>query len=393
MAPWRRAIEHETQHGDSAYSMAMKRAVLSGLVPALILALCMCATCGAKVPASATGWAAAKAKQIPVCELPGLFDKPYCQPPSTLAWEDGVYVSRDGLTLYTDYVQCDLLSFFYAGADIAKVWMYKRGPSLGQNFSNPLGASYPWIHGDVAMSTRSSLKESFGPWRLSRLSGQFYNLGGFCAIDSPGRTGHYDFIAYTSDVKDGVKIRLMRDVGRDLAGDDRGAYLPANVDDPRYHEDNPHIERPDPTRPDHLVLFFDSDNMPGLGMHDVFYSETADGGKTWSGPFPVTSVNTPDDEEQPHLFRERGQWWLYLTAANQADRKLGIFRYRQTRPGDWNSWVDRELVVGAGTSASVGEPTLTKYGDLSFVAVTENKIGPTATDRYDCDPWFMARRR
>lgn len=311
---------------------------------------------------------------------------------ASLAWEDGVYVSRDGLALYCDYMQCDLFRFFLDGAHIENFWMYQRGPSLGQDFKNPLGRPHPWIHGDVAMSTRKSKSDSFGPWRLSNLRGPVYDLGGGAAVRTAGKPGHYDYVVYTSDIKDGVKIKLMRDVGQELAGDANGVYLPPNIN-ANYHADNPHLERPDPSRPRHLVLFWDSDERPGKGMHDVFYSVSEDEGETWSGPFPVTSVNSPADEEQPHLFEDHAQWWLYLTATNPQDHKLGIFRYRQSRRGDWDSWVDRELVVGAGTSAGVGEPTLTEDGDLSFVVVTMNLLGGTKTDRYDCDPWFLKHKR
>ena len=264
--------------------------------------------------------------------------------------------------------------------------------ALAPGFLNPLGKDFPWIHSDVAMSTRKSkpTRSGLGAFRVARA---LLQSRGLCGNRCAGRPGHYDYIVYTSDVKDGVKIKMMKDVGQNLAGDAGGAYLPQNVDDPKYHEDNPHMERPDPAKPNHLVLFFDSDDRPGKGQHDIFYSESDDAGATWSGPFPVSSVNTALDEEQPHLFREKGQWWLYLTAVNESDHKLGIFRYRQARAGDWDSWVDRQLVVGAGTAAGVGEPTLTEDGDLSFVVVIDNAAGGTKTDRYDCDPWFMKRKR
>jgi len=359
---------------------------------ASILAISLIGCQAGPTPTPATGWDEIKKTQLPVCALKDEYEAPFRQPMSSLAWEDGVYVSRDGLALYSDYVQCDLFSFFLSKPDMREVWRYQRGPDLGQDFSNPFSTVHPWIHGDVVVSTRTGRDKPFGPWRLSKLSGKYGNLGGVVAIGTIGKPGSYDYVAYTGDLKNGVKIKLMRDVGQDLAGDEKGAMLPGNIND-KFHADNPHIERPDPNQPNHLVLFWDSDDRPGLGQHDIFYSQSADAGTTWSGPFPVSSVNSPNDEEQPHLFQDRGTWYLYLTAANPKDGKLGIFRYRQSKTDDWNSWVDRELVVGAGTSAGVGEPTLTQDGDLSFVVVTVNYKHGTATDRYDCDPWFMKRKR
>jgi len=56
---------------------------------------------------------------------------------------------------------------------------------------------------------------------------------------------------------------------------------------------------------------------------------------------------------------------------------------------DWDSWVDVQMVVSAGSAIAVGEPTVTKYGDLSFVVVTQNVINGTNYDMYDADPWLL----
>ena len=347
---------------------------------------------GGPTPSAATGWDEVKRTQIPVCALKSQYEAPTRQPMASLAWEDGVYVSRDGLSLYSDYFQCDLFSFVLSKPDMREVWRYQRGPDIGQDFSNPLNTGHPWIHSDIVVSTRTGRDKPFGPWRLTKLKGKFGNFGGMAGFGKSGRSNSFDYVVYTGDLKSGVKIKMMRNVDQDLEGDEKGIMLPDNIN-AKYHADNPHLECPDPKHPKELVLFWDSDERPGLGQHDIFYSTSADAGITWADPRPVASINSKADEQQPHLFREKGQWWLYLTASNPQDGKLGIFRYRQPHTGDWDSWVERELVVGAGTSAAVGEPTLTKDGDLSFVVITVNHAHGTVTDRYDCDPWFMKRKR
>jgi hypothetical protein len=51
-------------------------------------------------------------------------------------------------------------------------------------------------------------------------------------------------------------------------------------------------------------------------------------------------------------------------------------------------WETKELVLSAGTSAGIGEPSLTLAGDLSFVLVSKNDINGTTNNRYDADPWI-----
>src|SRR5580658_10393016 len=85
----------------------------------------------APAPSYAAGWDEVKRAQIPVCARNDQFDAPFRQPMASMAWEDGVYVSRDGLALYADYVQDDLLQFALDGADMTQVWRYRRGPDIG----------------------------------------------------------------------------------------------------------------------------------------------------------------------------------------------------------------------------------------------------------------------
>jgi hypothetical protein len=362
------------------------------VIAALLSAQCKSTPQGPPVPA--TGWDAVKRQQTPHCDIATEFGAPERQPLATLAWEDGLYISRDGLALYCTYVECDLFKFLTDGLHFEQMWRYKRGPDIHQDLANPLPGhgGEPWCHGDVAMSVRASKNVPFGPWKLSKLHDKFFNLGGAVGIARPGHPEIFDYFAYTDDSRDGVKIKLMRNVGRELADTKNGVWLPDNVDNQQFHEDNPHIERPDPIRPNHLVLFFDCDNRPGSTKHRIYYTMSEDGGTVWSNPVLVSSVTQGMDEMQPHLFQSRGQWWLYLAAMNAADGKLAIFRYKQGTPGDWNSWKDKELVVDAGTAAAVGEPTLTDDGDLSFVVVTVNRTGGTDTDMYDCDPWIVRGR-
>ena len=168
----------------------------------------------------------------------------------------------------------------------------------------------------------------------------------------------------------------------------KGAPLSETVNS-KYNEDNPHLERLGPID---LVLFFDSDNRPGRGSHDIWYSLSRDNGQRWSKPVNVSTINTMAQEHQPHLFKAKdGIWYLYYSA-HGPDGKLAIYRARQANQGNWNSWVDKTLVIGAGNTAGVGEPTVTEDGSISFVVVYHDPNGSN-TNKFDADPWFLPVRK
>lgn len=340
-------------------------------------------------PPPLTGWAAIRANAAPQLALTTVFDTPRVQPIALDGWEDGIFISRDGLQLYAIYVPADLLSFIVNGGDQNQAASYLRGPTLGMDLTtNPVGAS-TWIHGDIVQASRASTAAPFSPWRLTAMARPAFSEG---AVTAQGSGAAYDLFVYTSnDHAPDYKAHtcLRRNVPIDPT-DAPPVFLPAPVTT-STNEDNPHIERLTATD---LVLFFDSDDRPGApGMHDLWVTTSADDGVTWTAPAPVTSLNDALSQQQPHLFRSptTGVWWLYYTATNPVDGKLGIFRASQATVGDWNSWTGVQLVVGAGNTAGIGEPTLTANGDLSFVVVTRDDAAGTATNRYDADPWYAPR--
>lgn len=328
-------------------------------------------------------WWQAKTSQTPEVMVSG-YGTPYMQLLSGMGWEDGIYISRDGLSLYCTYIPADTYSFSLAAAQgkasLDTYYLYQRGPTYGMDLiTNPAG-SYPWFHTDILYARRNSTADSFTTWQLSGLARPIFSEGAICGISADA--GTYDWVLFTSTDTPPTyhnNFRFMRNVSRNPSG--VGTTLCASSN----NMDNPHIERLDV---DHLVLFFDSDNWPlGLGPRNIFYTTSADGGTTWAAPQSVASINTNEDEEQPHLYQEAsGQWWLYFSAA-MPDGKLGIYRARQSTAGNWDSWTGKELVIGPGTAMAVGEPSLTSAGDISFVVMTKKADG-TEYNMYDADPWF-----
>jgi hypothetical protein len=339
--------------------------------------------------ASSQSWEMAKASQIPRTALPDIFEAPEKLDIATMAWEDGLYISRNGHELYCTYIPFDMFSAAVANHTPPQQWhLYLRGPSIGQDFTNPFKASYPWLHADIAIATRSSTSQPFSSWHLTNQKTTSFNKGGAQGIQTPGSSQRFDYFVYTDDSKTHLAIMMLTNTDATLSG--VGKRLPLNVNNPNYNQDNPHIERSDSRDPRKLVLFFDSDNRPGAGARDIWYTQSLDRGATWSDPKQV-SLDSAEDEEQPHLYFDNSQWWLYFSATNPKTKALEIYRAKQTIAGNWERWQNKELVISAGSAVAVGEPSLTQNGDVSFVAITQNPSG-TPEDKYDCDPWIMKRK-
>ncbi len=336
-------------------------------------------------------WNAIKANAKPFIALPEEYGTPYRLDIAVGGWEDGLYITRDGLHLYCIYSPVDMFSFLYLGSgDISNFSAYRRGPSFGMDLTtNPIGAP-EWLHGDILYTHRKSRQEPFPAWQLSNLARPVWSEGAVQIVMKNDSTA--DIFAYTSNHdappgRDDVDILIFRNSSLNPSG--VGSFLPAPVNSDEK-EDNPHFERLDSL---HLVLFFDSDRPGGRGGLDIWYSTSSDDGKTWSGPQPVTQVNTELDDQMPHLFQDaQGRWWLYFMSDDPVTGKSGIYRSEAAVPGEWNRWKERQLVIGVGNTFAVGEPTLTRYGDISFVVVYDAGASATPTDRFDADPWFLPRK-
>lgn len=336
-----------------------------------------------------TGWELSKSEQKPVNVIGSAYNDPAPLSIGTAGWEDGIYMSRDGLNIYAVYVEMDLLKAVIDGATPDKFYLYQRGPDLGQDFTNPLSEPHPWIHGDVVIGQRNSVSGTFSSWRVTGLKRQFYNRGAPQGILNASDPSKYDYFFYTDDSSGCTRIYMITNSPLDPSTPGSALNM---TDSASNRQDNPHAERYDTLHPERLVLFYESDNRPGAsGAQDIWYTTSNDSGATWASPVAVSSVNTTAYDGQPHLFYD-GSWWLYCTRLNPADGKLAIYRYSQGVPGDWNSWASPEIIVSAGSTQGVGEPSITASGDLYFVVIFRNTENPTAYDLYDGDPWVMKRK-
>ena len=334
-----------------------------------------------------TNWAAIK-KNATFIVPDSSYGTPYIQPVNVGGWEDGLYISRDGLELYAYYMPVDVFSLGAAwkkdpvGFDYHP---YYRPPLLDVDMvTNPWGFD-SFFQGDIILSTRKNKKLPFHKWQPSNLQRSVSNEGAPCGILKDKNS--FDVFVFTqnrNNIED-MEIMFMKNVPRNPTLE---TSVPI-VSSPGV-EDNPHIERLDDNS---LLLIFDRDRY-------MYYSFSNDDGNSWQKPELITHVlndQSPYDV-QPHLWNDGTNWWVYFCADNKSGRRC-IYKSKQQIDNNWDSWGEKELVIepgeikgGYGTIIGVGEPTLTQWGDISFVAIYGNLKSQDKTDVFDCDPWLLPKK-
>ena len=130
----------------------------------------ICLLAGLRVCAQ-PNWTQVKSTTTVQVGIPAEFGAPMQQPLSTGGWEDGLFISRDGLHLYCIYLPIDALSWTFNSGNNCSFSAYDRGPTFGMDLvTNPLSCS-EWLQPDILISSRSSTTTAFPTWTLSNLSG------------------------------------------------------------------------------------------------------------------------------------------------------------------------------------------------------------------------------
>ena len=332
-------------------------------------------------------WRPVREQAQTVNHLPDEFGTPQILLLANDGWEDGIYITRDGLDLYCIYTPSDALSFVLAGGDEYESGKYLRGPQLEVDTkTNPIGAEN-WIQGDIYHASRTSLDEAFTVWQPVGVSTPIWGQGAPQGI--LGADGNFAYFIYTNGRETepyDINLWLEKNVGRDL--EKKGTIL-SDAINTEMAEDNPHLEiLEDGT----LILFFERPEDPNnISATDIWYSTSSDNGETWEDPTNLTAINqfgsTDYEHIQPHLYfaPKIDNWYLYFVTG-YTDGKLAIFR--AVKGTGWSKWGTPEVVLSAGNTVGVGEPSLTESGDLYFVVITEHPDG-TATNRFDADPWMV----
>ena len=315
------------------------------------------------------------------------YGTPYIQPLNVGGWEDGLYISRDGQTLYSYFLPFDVFSLYSDWAinpDCFNSQPYFRPPLIDNDtVSNPWGCQN-FFQGDIIISTRNNATSSFNSWQSSNLIRSISNEGAPCGVSLNQDT--LDVFVFTqnrNDVED-MEIMFMKNVPNNPSLSTAVPILSSSGE-----EDNPHIERLNDTT---LLILFDRDRF-------MYYSKSFDNGTTWETPILINQVlndQSPYDV-QPHLWNDGADWWVYFCADNPQGKRC-IYKSKQQIIGDWDSWGTKELVIepseitgNYGTIIGVGEPSLTQWGDISFVVVYGDLSSNDTTDVFDCDPWFLPK--
>jgi len=372
---------------------------------------------------SPTLWGKVKANAAPNLLLTSEYNTPArLSSIGTLAWEDGLYISDDGLYIFAFYAPMDLLEFvLYSDSYGAcpPVSPYIRGSLLNgmdldteAPIDNLGGCTQGVMHSDIAYASRSSVNESFSSWTRHSVSNPtvsnpalFYYEGGLSA--SSRSTGNYD-IVFSRSTFDNNKNDLywVQDVT---------SLTPASPTINKItdlstanQEDNPHLERPVSGDDSKLILLYDNHGDSSATDYIMSYSISSDGGLSWDAAQTLgASINNStgfrDENIQGHLFKDAlNEWWLYFSS--NRDGAIEIWRSKHNdSPNiftDLNNWAAAEKVIALGsvsgnygTIAGLGEPTLTANGDLYFAVVyCKNAEDQSSTDSCDIDPWVTWRK-
>jgi hypothetical protein len=316
------------------------------------------------------------------------YNAPYLQAINVPGWEDGLFMTRDAKHLYSTYLPLDAFSWI---TDLVlnpicfNFHPYYRPPLLDIDTLTNIFGCGNYMHSDIILSNRADTNLSFNAWTSSNLRTEFSFDGGAHGVLLNADT--FDVFVYTKDgpSTQNTDIMFMKNVPINPNTTTAVPILSTTA-----QEDNPHIERLNDST---LLLLFDRDRY-------IYFSLSNDNGTTWQIPTLISNVindQAPYDV-QPHLWNDGTDWWIYF-CANDNNFKRCIYKSKQLVVNDWNSWGPKELVIepgmingNYGTIFGIGEPTLSTWGDISFVVVYGNNTLTDSTDVFDCDPWFLPKK-
>ncbi|MCE3280108.1 MAG: Secretion system C-terminal sorting domain [Bacteroidetes bacterium] len=319
------------------------------------------------------------------------FGNPYRQPLADYGWEDGLQISPDGLNLYALYSPSDLLSwqmYFVSHlsspfCDLVGNMSYLRSYSqtYGMDLvTNPFGCD-SFSNIDILYSHRTSITDNFTNWQLSGIARGGIIEGSPAPLFSETDPNLLDLFMFTGN----NDIWQIKNTTRNPSGINSAVRLPSPINPVtnEFNADNAFLTR---INSDSIILIYEKYTDPDL--RDFTYTISDDTGSTWSNPVTITTINNSIGHiEHPCLYKDgSGQWWLYFSIDYTY-----IARAKQLITGNWDSWDTPQMIISKGNSPSIGEPTVTANGDISFSVSYMNTVINDTNDVYDLDPWILPK--
>jgi len=336
-------------------------------------------------------WDSIKNSTMPTVEtqFQSEFGIPYKQPLADYGWEDGLQISLDGLNLYALYSPMDLLSWqnyftTHLNLPICNLvgnmsYIRPYAQTYGMDMvTNPFGCD-SFANIDILYAHRNSLSDSFTSWQLSGIARPGAIEGGPATLFSETDPNHLDLFMFTGN----SDIWKIKNTFRNPSGIDSAIRLPSpiNAFTNEFNADNAFMER---IHGDSIILIYEKYTDPTSRV--FMTAQSSDIGATWSTPQAITTItNSLGHIEHPCLYKDNSnQWWLYFSI-----NYTYIARAKQMMAGNWDSWGTPEMIIFKGNALSIGEPTVTRNGDISFSVAYKNTVINDSTDVYELDPWFL----
>jgi hypothetical protein len=340
-----------------------------------------------------TVWDNIKNAIIPVVEpaFQTEFGTPYRQPLADYGWEDGLQISEDGLNLYALYSPSDLLSWqMYFVSHLSSPFcdlvgnmsfMRPYAQTYGMDMvTNPFGCD-SFANIDIIYSHRTSITDNFSSWQLSGIARGGTIEGSPAPLFSQTNPNILDLFMFTGN----NDIWQIKNTTRNPSGINTAVRLPSPINPVtnEFNADNAFLTR---INSDSIILIYEK--YTDASFRDFTYTISDDTGSTWSTPVNITTLtNSIGHIEHPCLHKDdSGQWWLYFSIDYSY-----IARVKQLIPGNWDSWGIPQMIISKGNSPSIGEPTVTANGDISFSVSYINNVLNDSNDVYDLDPWILPK--
>jgi hypothetical protein len=330
-------------------------------------------------------WDSIKSQTIPLVApaFQSQFNAPHIQPLTDYGWEDGAQVSGDGLHLYALYSPSDLFSWttFFSThtqlplCDLLGNMDYRRpyANDYGMDFTTNSFGCDSFANIDILYAHRNSVNDSFATWQLSGIARPGAIEGSPAPLFSETNPNALDLFMFSGNGD-------LWMIGNTTPNATR-LPTPINPVTNEFSADNAFVER---INGDTIILVYEK--YTDASVRTFMTTISTNLGSTWNTPQAITTItNNLGHIEHPCLYKDNvNQWWLYFSIDYSS-----IVRAHQTVAGNWDSWSTPETIITKGNAISIGEPTVTKNGDISFVVAYMNTATNDTTDVYDLDPWIL----